>query len=65
MEDELEKCWKEAFRGYSRCYPGISLEGLKKTTRILSDDRVCPGRDSNGAHPEHDSRASHVDQPVL
>jgi hypothetical protein len=36
-------------RPCTRCYLGISLEGLKKTTKILSEASPYPGRDSKRA----------------
>jgi hypothetical protein len=33
MIDELEGIWKEAVAAKSRYYPGICLEGLRKTTK--------------------------------
>jgi hypothetical protein len=35
--------------------PGIILEGLRKTTKNLSQDSIFPGRDSNQARPEYKS----------
>jgi hypothetical protein len=28
-----------------RCYPGIFLYGLRKTTTNFSQDNMCPGRE--------------------
>jgi hypothetical protein len=36
MGGELEGILKEVFMASSRYYPGIYLEGLKKTTKIFS-----------------------------
>jgi hypothetical protein len=33
MPDELKRIWKEVIMDYSRYYPGICLEGLRKTTK--------------------------------
>jgi hypothetical protein len=45
-----ERTWKEPVVAYFRCYTGLSLESLYKTTE-MSDSRR-PGRDSNQAPPE-------------
>lgn len=47
MVDELERIQKEVIVVYSRYYPGICLEGLRKTTKTLSEENLCLGRDSN------------------
>jgi hypothetical protein len=46
MNDDFERMWKE-----------ILLEGLKKTTRGISEDSRCLYRDSNQALPEYKSKA--------
>jgi hypothetical protein len=33
-------------------YPGIVLEGLKKTMKIISQDSRCPSQDSKRPSPE-------------
>jgi hypothetical protein len=38
-------------------YPGIHLEGLRKTTRNLSEDNRSAGRDLNLGPLEHESEA--------
>jgi hypothetical protein len=40
MIDELERIWKEAVVFYWRYYPGICLEGLGKTTKIICVDSL-------------------------
>jgi hypothetical protein len=35
MSDKLERIWKEVVMAYSRYYPGIFLEGLKKIMKTL------------------------------
>jgi hypothetical protein len=42
MTDKLERIWKEAVMVLSRHYPGICLEGLRKTTKNLNQDHLCP-----------------------
>jgi hypothetical protein len=42
MRDKLERIWKEAVMVSSRHYPGIYLEGLRKTTKNLNQDNWCP-----------------------
>jgi hypothetical protein len=36
-------------------YPGISLEGLRKTTENLSQDNLSPGRDLNSGPLEYEA----------
>jgi hypothetical protein len=38
MNDELERILKEAVVAYSRYRPGISLQGLRKTTKTVNGD---------------------------
>jgi hypothetical protein len=45
MCDEFERIWKETVVACSSLYPGICLEGLKKTTKILSHYSRRPGQD--------------------
>jgi hypothetical protein len=37
MNDELERIWKEALVAFSRYYPVIYLEGLRKTKQRKRD----------------------------
>jgi hypothetical protein len=37
-----------------RYYPGLCLEGLRKTTRNLRQDSWSPSRDLNPEPPEHE-----------
>jgi hypothetical protein len=50
--------WKGCGRKRSwpnlRYYPGICLEGLRKTTKNLSQDNRSPGRDLNPGPPEYE-----------
>jgi hypothetical protein len=57
MNDELERIWKEAPVAYSRYYPSICLEKLRKTTKTLSQNSRSPVRDSNLALSKYMSRA--------
>jgi hypothetical protein len=41
--------------GLSRYYPGISQEGLKETTKIISQDSWCCGQYSNWASSEQEN----------
>jgi hypothetical protein len=42
--DELERIWLSTGRGLIlRCYSGIHLEGLRKTTKTLNQDTRSPG----------------------
>jgi hypothetical protein len=38
-----------------RYYPGICLEGLRKTTKNLTQDNRSPGRDLNPGPPEYEA----------
>jgi hypothetical protein len=55
--DELGMISKEMVVAYSRYYPGICLEVLKKTKKSLGQDSRCPDRHSNPAPPEYKPRA--------
>lgn len=57
MVNELEIIWYEVVVAYSRYYPNICLEGLKKVTEDAIKDSLCPGRDSNQMYPEYDSKS--------
>jgi hypothetical protein len=51
--------WKGCGRKRSwlnlRYYPGICVEGLRKTMKNLSQDSRSPGRDLNPGHPEYEA----------
>jgi hypothetical protein len=51
--------WKEFWRKRSwhnlKYYPGIRLEGRRKTTKTLSQDSWSPGRDLNPGPPEYEA----------
>jgi hypothetical protein len=42
MEDEFYRIWKEAVVAYSRYYPSICLEGMKKAIKHLSQGSWYP-----------------------
>jgi hypothetical protein len=46
-EHERKRSWPDL------CYPEISPEGVRKTTRNLSQDSRSPGRDLNTSPPEY------------
>jgi hypothetical protein len=46
-EHERKRSWPDL------CYPEISPEGVRKTTRSLSQDSQSPGRDLNTSPPEY------------
>jgi hypothetical protein len=62
--NELEGIRKEAIVPYSRSYTGVSLEGLRKTTKNLNQGGRCSGRDLNRPPPEFKSRVLPLDQSV-
>jgi hypothetical protein len=64
MTDGLERIWKESVVAYSKQYPIICLEGLRKPTRNLIQDNLCPSRNLNQAYTEYNSRALPLDQPA-
>jgi hypothetical protein len=64
MNNEFEKIWKEAVVACSRYYPGICLEGLRKTAKTLSQDSWWCGWFFKQASPEYKSTAVPLDQPV-
>jgi hypothetical protein len=45
--NELERIWKEVVVGYLKALPGIYLEGVRYTTKNLSQD--SPSQDLNEA----------------
>jgi hypothetical protein len=49
MNNELE----ENTRALARYYPRIFLEGLRETTKTLSDISLFPERESNGAPSDY------------
>jgi hypothetical protein len=57
--DEQMMDWKGSGRKRTRhnlkYYPGIHLEGLRKTTEILTHDSRSPGRDLNPEPPEYEA----------
>jgi hypothetical protein len=59
MDDELERVYKEEGIDYSRYYPDICLEGLRKIPTKNSQDRWCSGQDSNRASPKSESEHYH------
>jgi hypothetical protein len=64
MNDELERTRKESVVAQWRYYLGISLEGLRKITKRVSQYRRCPDRKSNLVPPEYKYGAFLLDQPA-
>jgi hypothetical protein len=56
---EVEGIWKE---NVVAClyYPGIFLEGLRKTTKNLSQSSRSPDRDINPEPPEYEAHVNHL-----
>jgi hypothetical protein len=50
--NEMERMWKEKSWHNLRYYPGICLEGLRKTTKNLGQDYWSPGCGLNLGPPE-------------
>jgi hypothetical protein len=63
MNDELERIWKEVVVVELRCYPGVRMEGLGKTTTYLIQRSRRLDQDSNQAPPEYQYRVSPLFQP--
>jgi hypothetical protein len=59
MNDELERIWKASAVANLRYYPGICLEGLRKTTKNVSQS---PGLDFN-TRPTDDEAEVLTNQP--
>jgi hypothetical protein len=56
MTDELKMISKKVVMAHLRQYPGIFLEGLRKTQETSQDSRY-PRQYSKRAYPEYKSRA--------
>jgi hypothetical protein len=54
VNNELGRLWKEASESNLRHYPGICLEGLRKTTK-KPQEIYCFGRGSNHTSLEYGS----------
>jgi hypothetical protein len=55
VNDELERIWKEAaVASFLGCYPGIRLEGLRKTTKNVQDSQSSD-RNLNQGPLEHEA----------
>jgi hypothetical protein len=55
-EWSIGKDFKGSGRGIIlRCFPGIRLDGLRKTTKPLSQDSRSPSRDLNPVHPKYET----------
>lgn len=61
---KLERIRNEVVVAYSRYYPRICTERLRKTTMNLILVSECPGRGSNRAPTTKKSRALFLDQPA-
>jgi hypothetical protein len=56
MNDELEGIWNGEIVSQSTYFPGIFQEGLRKTTKSLSQNSRRLDGDSNRAPPEQEFR---------
>jgi hypothetical protein len=54
-ETELKRYWEEEVVGNLKHFPVILLEGLRKTTKYLSQDSRSPGRKLNHGPPEYEA----------
>jgi hypothetical protein len=57
VSGELEREWGKQLWPNLRYYPGICLEGLRKTTDNRSQNSWYPDQDTNQAPPECKSKA--------
>jgi hypothetical protein len=57
-------CGRKRSRSHLRYYPGICLEGLRKITKILSQDSLSKGRDLNSGPPECEVEVLAIDHDV-
>jgi hypothetical protein len=55
VSNEFERMWKKRSWPNLRYYSGICLEGLRKTTKNLSQDSRSPGRDLDPGPPEYEA----------
>jgi hypothetical protein len=56
-DDGLERVWKEAVLIYSRGYPYVFPEILRKATNTSVNTVGCPGQNSNRESPKMGSTA--------
>jgi hypothetical protein len=54
LSNGLARMWKETLLSNFRLYPGIHLEGLRKTTKILIQDSLSPNWYLNPWTPEYE-----------
>jgi hypothetical protein len=59
VNDELERIWEEAVVANLKYCSGIWLEGLRKTTKYISQDSRFLNRDLNPGPPEHEKDFNH------
>jgi hypothetical protein len=64
MVNDMQRVWNEAAVTWSGYYSGIFLKGLRKTTKNVSFDSRCPGRDSNWAPPKFKPRTLYLNERV-
>jgi hypothetical protein len=54
IKKDMEGCGRKRSWPNERSYPGICLEELRKTTKILSQNSRSPGRDLNSELSEYE-----------
>jgi hypothetical protein len=64
MNGELERIWKERVVVSSGHYLSVCLEGLRRTTKVLSRDSRSPECEWKKASPEYKSTALPIPQPA-
>jgi hypothetical protein len=52
---ELDRIWKKRMWPYLNFYTGIFLEGLRKTSKHISQDSQSPGRYLNPGPSEYEA----------
>jgi hypothetical protein len=58
VNDEQKRMWKEAAMAYFKVLFLLCLEGLRETTKSLSQESRSPDRDLNPEPPEYEARLS-------
>jgi hypothetical protein len=63
-ESELEWIWKDADVAYSKYYPDVWLEGMRRSTEVSRQDSWCPHLDSNHVSPVYKHSVLQTHRPA-